>query len=118
MKGRIITAITFCLLMVSCASDDDVPRDVIPVEQMKFIVYDVLRAQEVAMLTSAKDSTKTKIKAAELMQQVFAIYKISKDDFYKSFKFYQSHPDNIKILFDSVSNYANRKRQDLYMKLR
>lgn len=117
MRGCTICILMLCLL-VSCSSEDEIPTDVIPVAQMKFIMYDVLRAQEVANLTNAKDSAKAKFRAAELYQQVFTIHKVSKDDFFKSFKFYESHPDKNKILFDSVSAYANRKRQDLYMKMR
>jgi len=117
MRWCIISAAMLCML-VSCASDDDIPSSVISLEQMKFIMYDVLRAQELATLTNATDTTQAKLKGAELLQQVFTIHKITREDFYKSFSFYESHPDQNKILFDSISAYANRKRQDMYMRMR
>lgn len=82
-------------------------------------MYDVLAAQELAQSTTdLKDTTATKNKTFELYQQVFAIHKITREQFDKSFKFYESHPDKIKILFDSVSEYGSRKKQEQYMKMR
>lgn len=104
-------------LLWSCSRD--IPKDVIPIDKMKFIMYDVLYAQEAAQLSvDAKDTAATKSKTFELYDQVFAIHKITRQDFDRSFKFYEAHPDKIKILFDSVANYGNRKKSEMYMKMR
>jgi len=115
---RTIFCITLFSLLVSCSSDDEVPRDIIPIPQMKFIMFDVITAQEAAGLTFTKDTTALKQKTFELYQQVFAIYKISRGDFFKSFHYYEANPDKIKVLYDSLTAYANRKRQELYQKLK
>jgi hypothetical protein len=49
-----------------------------------------------------------------MFQQVFAIHGITKDEFYKSYRYYEGHPDKNKILMDSVSAYATRQRLELY----
>ena len=106
-----------CLLLWSCTGD--MPKNVMPIDTMKFVMYDVLSAQEMAQLiVDAKDTTATKNKTFELYQQVFAIHKITREDFDRSFKFYEAHPDKIKILFDSVTAYGNRKKNEIYMKRR
>ncbi len=111
-----------CLILfsflLSCSSGDDIPKDIIPLRQMKFIVYDVLQAEELAPLMYPKDTVAAKLKTTGLFQQVFAIYKISREDFYKSFHYYEAHPDMNQILFDSLSQYANRKRQEHYQKMK
>jgi len=106
-----------CLSLVSCSPE--IPKDVIPIDRMKFVMYDVLSAQEAAQLMAdPKDTTATKNKTFELYDQVFAIHKISRQEFDRSFKFYESHPDKIKILFDSVTAFGNRKKNEIYMKIR
>ena len=107
----------FITLFAACASEDDIPANIIPLDKMKFISWDMLRASEYAKDQFAKDSaTKTK-KTLTLYQQVFKIYAITKDQFYESTRYYQSHPDKNKILLDSIAEYAARKRQDLYKKI-
>ena len=64
-----------------------------------------------------KDTGIVKVKMLENFQQVFSIYGISKDEFYKSYTYYQKHPDKNKILMDSVTAFAGRQRIELYKKL-
>ena len=58
-----------------------------------------------------KDTTKNiKTQRITLYEQIFAIHKTNREEFYKSFKYYQQHPDKNKILFDSLNAYINRKK--------
>jgi hypothetical protein len=45
-----------------------------------------------------------------LYEHVFTIHHISKEDFYKSYRYYQQHPDKNKVLFDSLYAVVNRKK--------
>lgn len=102
-----------------CSCTPDIPKDIIPIDKMKFVLYDVMSAQEMAQaITDVKDTTATKNKTFELYEQVFATHKITRQDFDRSFKFYEAHPDKIKVLFDSVADYGNRKKSEVYMKRR
>ncbi len=105
----------FIFLFAACSSDD-IPSDIIPINRMKFILFDVISADQFASTKYPKDTAALRKNSPVLYQQVFAIYKISKDDFYKSFNYYESHPDKNKELFDSVSAIAGRARQSLYMR--
>lgn len=118
MKLRYWACLIMFFLVVSCSDEDELPKGIIPVNRMKAIMFDVISAQEMAQLANAKDTNAVKQKTFELYQQVFDIYKISKDDFFKSFNYYEGHPNQLKILSDSLSAYGTRKRQEQYMRMR
>ena len=50
----------------------------------------------------------------KLYNEVFQIHHISKDEFQKSYQFYISRPDILKIVFDSLSAQGNRRMQEIY----
>lgn len=83
---------------------------------MKFIMWDLTRTGEYLDIRRIKDTSKIKPSVTFSFQQVFSLHKVKKDDFYRSLKFYQSHPELNKILFDSLAAYANRERTELYKK--
>ncbi|HWB28790.1 MAG TPA: DUF4296 domain-containing protein [Chitinophagaceae bacterium] len=115
---RWIACVIVTSFLISCSSGDDIPRDVIPINDMKVIMYDVMCAQELAAVTNPKDTVAARDRTFELYQQVFAIHKITKDDFFKSFHYYEANPDKISILYDSISAYADRKKREMYMRIR
>ena len=112
---RILLFICFAALF-SCSSGNTVPKEIIQPQAMKFIVWDMMQAGEFSISQFAKDSNNIKRKTTETFRQVFAIHKITKDQFYTSFQYYQSHPQQNKILFDSLSAYAGRMRENSYKK--
>ena len=113
----------FVLLIVvigfaDCTDNGKAHKNILLQEKMKLVLFDVLRAQEYATLKYAGDTTATNKNMAVMLQQVFDLHKISKDDFYESFNYYEAHPSENKQLFDSLSSYTNQKRQDMYSHLR
>ena len=113
----------FVFLMVviglgGCTDNGKAHKNILPQEKMKLVLFDVLRAQEYATLKYAGDTTATNKNMAVMLQQVFDIHKITKDDFYESFTYYEAHPNENKQLFDALSTYTNQKRQDMYSHLR
>ena len=84
---------------------------VIPFNDMKMIMWDMMKADEWYIRQFLKDSTlKTQKENIRLYEQVFAIHGITREKFYKSFQFYESRPPEFKLLLDSVELYANRER--------
>ena len=140
----------------SCSSPNKIPDDVIGINKMKFIIWDLTRAGKLAQIeyekkhpinsakgkpalkdsllakknkrsdsssriqdTAAlkKDTMSLKLLSTQAFQQVFDLYHITKEEFYKSYRYYEEHPDKNNILMDSLSAYANRQRQELYKKM-
>lgn len=107
-----VVASCFALLF-ACSSPTNVPEGIKNVDEMKPLVYDLMRADEYINNFVLRDTAKTRSKEQKRMyEQVFASYQISPADFYKSWSYYQQHPDINKILFDSLDAYANRLRND------
>jgi hypothetical protein len=83
----------------------------IPVNSMKKIMWDMVCADELYAEAVAKDSTlKKKKENIRLYEQVFAANKISREAFYSSYRFYQEHPDELKVLIDSVQSYGSMQK--------
>jgi hypothetical protein len=107
----------FCIMLVlfSCAEKGKVPKGIIPPEEMKLIVWDLMRADEPAYklkLDSSINTTNNKLMV--MYNTVFAIHKISRNEFYKSYAYYEAHPDIHKEMMDSVQAFANRQQIKQY----
>ncbi len=85
---------------------------------MKLILWDMINAGELAQIQYNKDSSGSITgRSIEKFQHVLTFYRISKEEFYKSYSYYDYHADKNKILMDSLSAYASRKRITTYKKL-
>ncbi len=111
--------ILLCFIFTACTSADKyIPDEIMPVNQMKLVVWEMMQAGELASVQHAKDSALLNKKSIELFQEALQMHHVGKEDFYRSFQFYQNHPVLNQILFDSLHAYAERQRQILYKKLR
>ncbi len=116
MRG-LLTILIGLIIFSACNADRKIPDDIIPPDKMKLVVWDMLRAEQLAYTdTAIRRKPVFKDSVTRLYQQVFALYKIDKADFYKSYAYYEAHPDYNKLLLDSISAYAGRKRNDLYQR--
>ena len=97
-------------ILIACSSSP-VPKGIIPPNQMPKVLFDLIKADEFLTNFAVKDSTiNLKTRRISLYEQVFTIHHISKDDFYKSYRYYQQHPDKNKVLFDSLYAVVDRKK--------
>ncbi len=111
---KYLFCIAFLFVFSACGTEDKkIPDNVMPVDKMKLVMWDLLQAGNYATIQKEKDTSIKQLNTA-YMAQVLQLYKISKDDFFKSFDYYQTHPELNKILFDSINAYSQRKRGDLY----
>lgn len=109
----------YCIILYAFAActpeDKKIPKDILPVDKMKLIVWDMTQAGAYASYLHEKDTSKKKLNTAYFVE-VLKLHNISKADYFKSFNFYQSHPLLNQQLFDSVNDYAQRQRAELYKK--
>jgi len=118
MKGLLTAVILMMFACISCNSDK-IPADIIQPDKMKKVIWDMVRAEQIVFNdTLFKTPSAKKNKTTELYQQVFSIYKIDRNSFYNSYKYYEEHPDLNRLLMDSVNQYSGRKRQELYNRAR
>jgi len=110
MKKKLIYCIV-SMVLFSCYSKDDIPADIIKPEEMKNILWDVMRSQTLANEMFFKDSTiKVAVQTKELTKKAFEIHKTDSAQFNKSYNWYVRHPLQLKVIFDSLD--AQKQRQN------
>ncbi len=100
-----------------CAREGFIPSDIMQQQQMQDLVWDVMVAEEYAKDLAVTDTVKNKNLKQErsiAYQQVFDLHHTTREDFKRSFDYYASHPDLSKVLFDTLSKRANRKRESSF----
>lgn len=98
--------IFFLLIFTAgCGKKDKIPGDVLPQKKMQAVLWDMMRVDQfLADYVLNKDSSKNKTTESLLYyKQVFAIHKISKEEFQHSFAYYKTHPVLLKTIMDSIS---------------
>ena len=108
---RIIFLLAGLVLMNSCNSKNKLPADVLKPDKMRAVLWDIIKADVFTAEFIKKDSAKNAaIENLKLQQQIFAIHKISKADFYRSYDYYKAHTEIFKQVMDSMVARAERDR--------
>ncbi|MET0636808.1 MAG: DUF4296 domain-containing protein [Chitinophagaceae bacterium] len=102
MRWMLIAVIA--AFLTGCGSKKTIPKDIIPPDKMKLIMYDMLRTGEfLSGYVLYKDINVDK--TAESMKwynKVWQIHKINEDEFRKSYEWYRLHPSEMEAVMDSV----------------
>lgn len=104
----VLVFFAICLL-ISCSDKNKIPSEIIGINQMTKIMWDVLRAQALATEISRRDSaTNVVVETKALTQKALDIHKTSMTEYNKSYNWYSKHPDIMQIIFDSLYNQKQR----------
>lgn len=110
LKRIFLIALVFLL---SCGDKNTVPKGILKPAKMQLVLWDMLRADNFVFEFVSRDSAKKpEEELAKLQRQIFAVHKISKEEFYKSYDFYKSHPDIMQPMLDSMINIKTRKKYE------
>ena len=123
---RFLLFITLILLTFGCIQDKKIPKDIIPQNEMRKIMWDLMRADAYVATFIMKDSTRNqKSESAILYEKIFDIHSTSREAFKKSLAFYESRPDLFKAISDSLRSderraleYQTEKKPELDTTLR
>lgn len=109
--------ILLCTLFLGACGSKKIPKKIIPINEMKLVMWDMMKMDEYYVRITIQDTLhKLNQEQFRLYEQVFQSYKIRRQDFYKSYDFYQSNPIMFKILLDSVEAISNRQKTMGYAK--
>lgn len=113
---RIAAALFLVLLLAGCSDKDNTPSGIIPRVKMEKILWDMVQADQYAAIYMARDSAKVDVKmeTLKLYEQVFRLHDVSRDEFRKSFQYYQGRPDLVRGMLDTLVNHGNQLRMDSY----
>ncbi len=111
MRTCIITLLACLAIFNACVSKDKLPAGILKPEKMQLVLWDVIIAEAFTNEFIKKDSAKNAVvENVKLQQQIFAIHKISKTDFYNSYDYYKLKPVVFKKIVDSMVAQAERKK--------
>jgi hypothetical protein len=100
---RFFLFISLNVLTFGCIQDTKIPKDILPQNEMRKIMWDLIRADAYVSAFIMKDSTKDqKTESAILYEKIFGIHSTTRETFKKSLAFYESRPDLFKAISDSL----------------
>lgn len=109
-------ALYFFVLAISCTGEK-IPKQVIPINDMSKIMWDLIKMDEYYIRITVKDSLNKLAKEnIRLYDQVFRSYGIERKKFYDSYAYYTAHPEQYKVLIDSMESISTKQRATLLQK--
>src|SRR5215211_7034850 len=103
------TGILALVLFFSCTQKNAVPKDILQPDKMEKIVLGMMEADELIARKTADSSVNDSFSRTVLYNAVFTQHKTSKKEFQKSFTYYESHPQLLKIVLDSIHSITTKK---------
>lgn len=105
---KILTVLLF-FFFTSCVQDRKIPEGIIPQNNMRKIMWDMMRADAYVSEFIMKDSTKNALQESSVLYaEIFKLHSVTLSDFKKSIAFYESRPDLLKTVTDSLRNDERR----------
>lgn len=100
---RLLILFMAMFTVTGCRVKDKIPSGVLSQEQMRRIMWDLIRTDIYVSDFLSKDSTINRDESRlKLYQQVYGLHKTDRKTFKKSLAFYQSRPDLLKVITDSL----------------
>ena len=110
MRMRCLFVVVVVFVFFAC-KQKTVDKNVLPVNTMKLVMWDMLKADEWYTQTAIRDTLHKRLdENFQIYEQVFKIHHLTKAQFYTSYKFYEAHPDQFKTLIDSVLAVGDRDK--------
>jgi hypothetical protein len=98
------------LLHFSCSNEKQYENE-IPIDKMKVVIWQLMKADELYTRKSVADSTwKVNKKNVEFYHQIFELNKVDRVQFYKQMDEMKAHPAEFKELMDSVNELSKREK--------
>ena len=109
---RICIFFILTIFFSACVRNDKIPKGIIAQNEMRKLMWDLMRADAYIADFVMKDSTRNqKAESAMLYEQVFTIHSTTADIFKRSLAFYQSRPDLLKVITDSLRSDEKKAQE-------
>ncbi len=101
----------FVILISLFSCQNKKKEEILKPEKMQAVLWDIIRADNFTIDFIKKDSTKNVNEENVKMQiEIFAIHKITKDEFYSSLDYYKKNNGLMKPIIDSIISKAEKTR--------
>lgn len=109
---RIFLFLILTIFFSACVRNNKIPKGIIAQNEMRKLMWDLMRADAYIADFVMKDSTRNqKAESAKLYEQVFTIHSTTADVFKRSLAFYQSRPDLLKVITDSLRSDEKKAQE-------
>ena len=108
---RYFSLLIFLVLIVACHSPkENIPTGIIPPKQMELILWDYLKADAYAAeFLKKRSGVDDSLENMKFQQTIFEHYKITRQDFYKSYQFYCKNPKMLSDIMDSINAHQQSR---------
>jgi len=101
---KFVACILISIISFLSCSEKEQKKDVLPEKEMREVMWDMMRADQYVAAFLLKDSTHSKKdESIRLYDEIFQIYKITREQFKTSFNYYSSRPDLFRPIIDSLA---------------
>jgi hypothetical protein len=101
---KLVPLFFILLFIISCSDKKKIPKGVLPQAKMQAVLWDMISAGEfLTAYVLNKDSVDKMAESSKLYGQTLQFHHITREDFDKSYLFYQQHPALMKVILDSLS---------------
>lgn len=109
---RIFLFFILTIFFSACVRNNKIPKGIISQNEMRKLMWDLMRADAYVSDFVMKDSTRNqKAESAKLYEQVFTLHSTTEDVFKKSLAFYQTRPDLLKVITDSLRSDEKKAQE-------
>ncbi len=92
------------LVLASCKSKDELPKDVLPEPAFRAVYWDLIRSgQYLNAFVINRDTSLAASENFRFNQRIFELHKITRQQFETSYKYYREHPVLMKRVLDSLA---------------
>lgn len=103
----------FFLVLAACKSDmPSMPSDVLPIDKMKVILADMQIADAVAE-TKVQGGANEAVLTQEYYSRIYQLHHVTQEDFTKSMKFYEQHPEWLNKLYEEILTELSKRSADV-----
>jgi hypothetical protein len=104
--------IPLLLILVSACKAElpEIPGDVLPMEKMRMMLVDIHIADAVAETKAQAGEDEKKLSEA-YMEQICGSHGVSKEEFLRSYRFYETKPVLMNLIYDEVLNELSNREE-------
>ena len=109
---RIFLFFILTIFFSACVRNNKIPKGIIAQNEMRKLMWDLMRADAYIADFVMKDSSRDqKAESAVLYEQIFTIHSTTADVFKRSLAYYQSRPDLLKVITDSLRSDEKKAQE-------
>ncbi len=102
---RFFFFIFITIIVFGCVRSKEIPEGILSQNEMRKLMWDLMRADAFVTDFIEKDSTRDKKQeSAILYEEIFSLHSTTQEAFKKSVAFYESRPDLFKPIADSLKS--------------